>query len=88
MSDRFDTTMLEVVLAKTDGLHQRLYTEASYTAVMDARTVAQAVLDNPQTISQIEDATIKLNLAFSKLQLKGSNTDQVDSIHPIDTRNA
>ena len=88
VSDRFDTTMLEAVLAKTDGLHQRLYTEASYTAVMDARTVAQAVLDNPQTISQIEDATIKLNLAFSKLQLKGSNTDQVDSIHPIDTRNA
>ncbi|QIK69254.1 DUF5110 domain-containing protein [Erysipelothrix sp. HDW6C] len=85
VTNKLDTSLLEKALQDTEGLYETLYTPETYTAVIEARTEALLVMENPLSSAQIDEATIKLNIALSKLKLKGSNIDQPESTNLIDS---
>lgn len=63
-----DTTMLEWLVAQVENEAEADYTPSTWTAFANALSEAQAVLEAPESQSQIDSALLSLNEAYLQLR--------------------
>lgn len=65
-----DTTILEVLVSSVEDTDLSLYLEAGQTEFTEALASAKAVLENPESQAQVNDAPTALNSAWMNLRMK------------------
>lgn len=71
-SETINTAQLELVIAASDAIDLSQYMEAGKAEFTDALAHAKAVLADPKTQSEVDEAAMSLNMAYMVLRLAPS----------------